>query len=264
MSFVFSCIAAHTPLLMPTISKENLALLDKTKQAMQRLEQELYVASPETIFIISPHGELLPDALTLNANPEYVTDFSEFGDLVTQVRWKSDFMLIDRIREDFKLKHLPLVLMSAEKMDYGCGVPLYYLTQHLPQAKIAPLMTSHLDVKTHYEFGRQLKDEIMSSTKRIAVIASADLSHRVGPQSPAGYSPKGEELDNRINELVAKDQLRGILDIDQAWADEAKACGINVMAVLAGLMEDVSHTTEILSYEKPFGVGYLVASMRIT
>ncbi|MFA6603523.1 MAG: AmmeMemoRadiSam system protein B [Patescibacteria group bacterium] len=264
MSLVFTCITAHTPLLMPTVSKENLALLEQTKKAMEKLEQDLYLAQPETVLIISPHGDILPDAITLNANPEYVTNFEEFGDLVTKQRWKSDFMLIDRIREDFKIKHLPLALMSSEALDYGMSVPLCYLTAHLPQIKIAPLLTSQLDLKTHYELGRQLKDELMSSTKRIAVIASADLSHRVGPQSPAGYSPRGEELDAKIRELVEKDQLRGLLDIDAAWSDEAKACGMNVLAVLAGIMDDVKHQTEIISYEKPFGVGYLVAGMRIT
>ena len=264
MSLVYTCISAHTPLLMPTVSKENIVLLDKTKKGMQKLEENLYLAQPETLLVISPHGDILPDAVTLNANPEYVTNFEEFGDLVTKTRWKSDFMLIDRIREDFKIKHLPLALMSSEALDYGTSVPLCYLSGHLPQPKIAPLLTSQLDLKTHYEIGRELKDELMSSTKRIGIIASADLSHRAGPQSPAGYSPRGEELDAKIVELIEKNQLRGILDIDAAWIDEAKACSMNVLAVMAGIMDDVAHQTEIISYEKPFGVGYLVAGMRIT
>ncbi|HTK04654.1 MAG TPA: AmmeMemoRadiSam system protein B [Candidatus Eisenbacteria bacterium] len=263
MSLVFSCIAAHTPLLMPTIGKEGLAVIEKTKSAMQQLEQELYVAQPETIIVISPHGDSLPDALSINLNSKYVTNFEEFGDLVTKLEWKSEIMLIDRIREDFKEKHLPLVLGSSEFVDYGSAIPLYYLTQHLPTIRVVPLITSQLDMKTHYTFGKELKDEIMSSTKRIAVIASADLSHRVSENSPEGLSPKGVAFDEKIVDVITKQHPMGILDIDEPWIAEAQACGGKVLATVCGLMDDVKHEAKVLSYEKPFGVGYLVARMKI-
>jgi aromatic ring-opening dioxygenase LigB subunit len=265
MSLVFSCIAAHTPLLMPTIAKDSLPLLEKTRNAMLKLEQELYIAQPETIVIMSPHGDSLPDALTINLNSKYVTNFEEFGDLVTKVEWKPDTMLIDRFREDFKEKHLPLVLESSEGLDYGAAVPLFYLTQHLPQAKIVPILTSsELGMKKHFEMGKELKDEIMSSTKRVAVIASADLSHRVGENSPAGLSPKGVAFDEKMVDMVTKGNMLGIVDIDDAWLGEAQACGAAVIALAAGLMDEVNHLTTVLSYEKPFGVGYLVAHMKIS
>jgi hypothetical protein len=33
--------------------------------------------------------------------------------------------------------------------------------------------------------------------------------------------------------------------------------------MLAGLMDDVQHEPKIVSYEHPFGVGYLVSSVKI-
>lgn len=263
MSLVFSCIAAHTPLLMPSIGKEGLAVIEKTKNAMQQLEQELYVTQPETIIVISPHGDALPDAVSINLNSKYVTNFEEFGDLVTKLEWKSEIMLIDRIREDFKEKHLPLVLGSSDFMDYGSAIPLYYLTQHLPNIRVVPIVASQLDMKTHYTFGKELKDEIMSSTKRIAVVASADLSHRVSENSPEGLSPKGVAFDEKVQDVITKHNPLGILDIDEAWATEAQACGAKVLAMLYGIMDDVHCECKVLSYEKPFGVGYLVARMKI-
>lgn len=264
MSLVFACITAHTPLLMPTIGKEGLSVIEKTQKAMQQLEQELYVAQPETIVVITPHGDALPDAVSINLNNKYVTNFEEFGDLVTKLEWKSEIMLIDRIREDFKEKHLPLVLGSSEFIDYGSAIPLYYLTQHLPSIRIVPIITSQLDMKTHYTFGKELKDEILSSTKRIAVIATADLSHRVGENSPEGLSPKGVAFDEKIVSLVSKPHPIEILDIDEAWVNEAQACGSKVLATLCGMIDDVRHEPKVLSYEKPFGVGYLVARMKIS
>lgn len=263
MALVFAGITAHTPLLMTTIGKEGLSIIAKTKEAMLQLEQELYIAQPETIVVISPHGDSLPDALSINLNAKYVTNFEEFGDLVTRLEWKSDIMVIDRFREDFKEKHLPLVLGSSEHIDYGCAVPLYYLTQHLPNVRIVPLITSQLDMKTHHTFGKELKDEIMSSTKRIAVIASADLSHRVGENSPDGLSPRGVAFDEKVMEVITKHDPLSILDIDEEWIKESQACGAKVISTLCGMLDDVNHESKVLSYEKPFGVGYLVARMKI-
>jgi len=262
MALVFSGIAAHTPLLVPTVGKEALALIEKTKIAMQQLEQELYVTHPETVIIITPHGDALPDAVSIDMCGSYTSHFQEFGDLVTKLTWKSDVMLIDRIREDFKEKHLPLVLGSSETVDYGVSVPLSYLTGHLPDVRIVPITVSQLDMKAHYEFGKQLKDEIMASTKRVAVIASADLSHRVGENSPAGFSPKGVAFDEAVVEALTKRPI-GILDIDEAWVTEAQACGAKVIAMYCGILDDVKHETKVMSYEKPFGAGYLVAQSKI-
>lgn len=264
MPFVHAAITPHTPILVPTIGKEGLTLIEKTRQAMIQLEQELYVTQPETILVISPHGESLPDAVCVNLNSKYVTNFTEFGDLTTKQEWKSDVVLADAIREDFKLKHLPMTLTSSEFLDYGTAVPLTYLTAHLPNVRILPIITaSQLDIKAHYEIGKQLKDELMGAMKRVSVIASADLSHRVSELSPAGFSPRGVAYDEKIQELLAKSSPIGILDIDEAWLTEAQTCGAKVLALLAGIMDDVKHEAKVISYEKPFGIGYLVAGIKI-
>jgi aromatic ring-opening dioxygenase LigB subunit len=263
MSLVFACVSAHTPLLMPTIAKDSISLVDKTRQAMLELEKELYLAKPDTLVVITPHGPSLPDSVVINMSPEYITNFEEFGDLVTKSKWKSCMMLIDRIREDFKLKHLPLSLDSVPELDYGAAVPLWYLTQHLPDIKVIPVVTSQLDMKTHYNIGKELKDELMSSINRVAVIASADLSHRVGEQSPEGLSPKGVAFDDKVLDMITKGNVVGMLDFDEEWLAEAKCCGSKVLATLAGVLDEVKYSPRVFSYERPFGVGYLVAEMKI-
>ena len=264
MALVFTGIAAHTPVLVPTIGKDGLKLIEKTKGSMEKLEQELYVTHPDILMVISPHGEALPDAVSINMNNKYCSRFDEFGDLVTKQEWKPATMLIDRFREDFKRSELPLALMSEEGVDYGTSVPLFYLTRHLPNVKIVPVRASSgLDTKTHFEIGKLLRNEIGISTARVAVIASSDLSHRVGENSPAGFSPKGVAYDDKVQEIINDKNPMGYLDIDAAWGTEAGACGMNVLALLFGLLDGVNHEPEILSYEKPFGVGYLVAAIRI-
>jgi aromatic ring-opening dioxygenase LigB subunit len=264
MALVYACITPHTPILVSTIGKEALGRLEKTRQALLQLEQDLYVAAPDVLLIITPHGEALPDAVSINLSPKYVSNFSEFGDATTKLEWKSEISLVDSIREDFKLKHLPLVLGSSEYLDYGSAVPLSYLTAHLPHVKVIPITTATgLDAETHYEFGKQLKDELMCAVKRVAVIASADLSHRVSETSPGGLSPKGVAFDEKVVETLKNNNPVGILDIDAAWTAEAQSCGTNVLALLAGILDDVHHEPKVLSYEKPLGVGYLVTTIKV-
>lgn len=265
MALVFTAVAAHTPVLIPSIGKGGLDIIEKTKSAMQVLEQNLYLAQPDVLIVISPHGDMLPDALTMNMNSKFTSNFEEFGDLVTKAEWKPAMMLMDRFREDFKKSDFQVALSSNEKLDYGTSVPLYYLTQHIPDVKVLPMMPStKLDMKTHYDFGKKMKEEIMASVERVAVIASADLSHRVSEKSPEGMSPKGIAFDEKIMEIIKESNPIGILDIDDAWLEEASTCSARVLAMTFGVMDGVHHEAEILSYEKPLGVGYLVASARVS
>lgn len=265
MALVFTGVAAHTPILIPTVGKDGLGIVEKTKEAMEQLEKELYISHPDTLMVISPHGNGLADAMTINMNSRYVSNFEEFGDLTTKVEWKPATMLIDRFREDLIGYDVPFALVSDKHLDYGASVPLFYLTQHLPDIKVAPVnVSSGLDIKSHYAFGQELKNEIMQSTERVAVIVSADLSHRAGEKSPEGMSPKGVAFDEKVMEIIRTDKMTEILDIDDAWAEEANACGLRPLAMMMGLLEGVKHDATILSYEKPLGTGYLVASIHIS
>lgn len=264
MPLVFSAITSHTPLLMPNIGKKaGSDALQKTTEGMQHIEKDLYISHPDTILIISPHGNELADSLVLNYGDKFATDFKEFGDLVTRTEFRPDTMLIDRIREDFKAKHLPLTLESAPELDYGMGVPLHFLTSHLKEPRIVPVHTCQLDMKTHYDIGKEMKDELMSYTKRIAVIASADLSHRLAEKAPGGFSQKGVEFDERIKQIIESGRLVDILDIDDGWVTEAQACGAKVLAMLFGILDEVRTVPKVISYENPFGVGYMIADMKV-
>ena len=63
MSLVFAAVTPHPPILIPTIGKAELATIANTKEAMEKLEQEFYLAKPNVVLIISPHSSIFPDAL---------------------------------------------------------------------------------------------------------------------------------------------------------------------------------------------------------
>lgn len=260
MSLVFASIVPHPPIIIPAIGKDNLKKVKKTAGALDELEKELYAAKPETILVISPHGHLLADAFAINANPTYKVDLRDFGDLTTAREYLSDFEMIAKISNSAKEQHLPLVLQTDAILDYGSAVPLYYLTRHLPDVKIIPVGYSLLDPKTHLNFGYLLKEEIMRANCRVAVVASGDLSHALTSEAPAGFSPQGEKFDKILMEYLQNHNTSAIMNLDPSFCQEAAECGWRSFLILLGILQKVNYNLKILSYEGPFGVGYLVAN----
>lgn len=259
---VFAGICPHPPILIPTIGKDNIKQIKNTVEAMKTMEQELYAAKPDVIIVISPHGELIPDAFSLNLNAEYKADFESFGDFTTKLEFKSSPMLSLKIKERVE-NELPLVLSSTEKLDHGAAVPLYYLTKHLKDIEIIPICYSFLDAGKHFQFGQLLKREIAKCEKRVAVIASGDMSHALIKGAPAGYSPKGAEFDKEFQTLLSRKDIPSILKMKPKLIEDAAECGYRSFAILFGVIEEYKFDVEILSYEGPFGVGYLVANFKL-
>lgn len=259
---VFSAICPHPPILIPTIGKDNIDKIKNTVNAMKKLEQELYAAKPEVIIVISPHGEIIPDAFSLNLNSKYHGDFSEFGDFSTKMEFKSSPMLSLHFKERI-MNTLPFVLTSEDKLDHGVTVPLFYLTKHLKNIEIIPIYYSLLDYEKHFQFGQLLKKELVKSQKRVAVIASGDLSHALTKGAPAGYSPKGEEFDKKLVALLQRKDIRGILKLENKLIEAASECGLRSFLILLGIIEEYNFEVEVLSYEGPLGVGYLVANFKL-
>ncbi len=259
---VFSAICPHPPILIPTIGKDNIKKIKNTVEAMKKLEQDLYAAKPEVIIIISPHGEMIPDAFCVNLNANYSANFEDFGDFTTKLEFKSSPMLALKIKERVE-DELPIVLSSTEKLDHGATVPLFYLTKHLKDIEIIPISYSFLDYNTHFQFGQLLKKEIAKSEKRVAIIASGDMSHCLIKGAPAGYSPKGAEFDKEFQALLKRKDIPGILKMKPKLIEEAAECGFRSFAILFGVIEEYKFEVDILSYEGPFGVGYMVTNFRI-
>ena len=259
---VFSAICPHPPILIPTIGKDNIKKIKNTVESLKVLEQELYASKPEVILVISPHGEMIPDAFCINLNSEYKVDFEEFGDFTTKLEFTSSPLLALKIKERVE-NELPIVLSSSEKLDHGSAVPLLYLTKHLKNIEIIPICYSFLDYDKHFKFGQLIKKELAKSDKRIAVIASGDLSHALTKDSPAGFSVKGAEFDKELINLLKRKDLPGILKMKPNLIEEAAECGFRSFAILFGIIEEYKFTVDILSYEGPFGVGYLTANFKL-
>lgn len=259
----FAAITPHTPLLIPGVGKENVAKLKATTAALKHLEGELYASHPDAIVVISSHATQHKDAFSLNLHDEYLIDFKDFGDLATSRILEPDLELATEIEAHMHKQGVPFTLDSNASLDFGSGVPLFFLTDNLPDIKIVPISFSGLSPKEHVRLGTELKDVFEHSGKRIAVVASGDLSHCLTSDAPLGYKPEGEEYDQKILEAVKGISTSGLLSMDVNFVEGASACIQEQLLILLGILERKKSRVEILSYEHPFGVGYLVAQIHL-
>ncbi len=262
MSIVFAAITPHPPLLIPLIGKENLARLKNTQNAFNNLSKEIIKNKVDTILIISPHGELLNSAFILNQNTGYEANFEEFGDCSSRLTWPGRLGLAQMIKSSLKNKNV-LHFLTKKTIDHGAAVPLFLLTETLKNISIIPMNVSGLSNKKHFEFGREIQTTLMNSRHRVGIIASGDLSHCLSPDAPGGFSSRGAKFDNKLLELLKKQKTKDILKLPQDLIEDAQECGLKPILILLGALTGLKYTPQVLSYESPFGVGYLTMNFKI-
>lgn len=261
MAIEFAAITPHAPILIPAIGKDNTKQLYLTNDAFFKLSEKLSLINPDTILIISPHGLLQNNAFTLNLNPSYAANFEDFGDFSTKKTWPGNVGLSYQIREALETS-APLQLISECNLDHGSSVPLFMLTEKI-QPKIIPLNYSGLNNSAHFEFGQQLGKILQARKRKIAIIASGDLSHRLTKNAPAGYSAKGKKFDKRLIECLRTKEYNKILEIDEELIITAGECGLKSILILLGMINKINHQPKQLAYEFPFGIGYLTMDFEI-
>jgi len=260
----FATIVPHPPIIIPTIGKrEDLKRVRRTVEAMKRLREDFEKSKTETLIVISPHAPISFHELTIFANENLSGDFLMFGDFKTSLSFENDIGLTKKIAAKCKKEKISYRLLDEEELDHGILVPLFYLTKKI-KPKIMPLAYSMLEAKTNFKYGEILGKIIKESKKRIGIVASGDLSHRLTQEAPAGFSPKGKEFDEKLVDLLEKGETEKILNIDKNLIEEAGECGYRSIAILLGALSEFRISNlefRILNYERPFGVGYLVANI---
>ena len=256
----------HPPLIIPQIGGKNIKDVEKTVSAMKELGQRMVEADPETILIISPHGLIHQSEMLIGASPKMAGSFESFDYPEATFSFKGNPSLADQIQNDSVKEKISASIIDHDNgqyfLDHGALVPIYYLTEELgSDVKIVPISYSMLSRAEHYSFGQIIGQIIDKSSDRIAVVASGDLSHRL-LENEAGKI--GSQFDRIIVENIKNYNPSKIIDIDEELQDLAGECGYRSLLILLGILDGKQIKPEVLSYEGPFGVGYMVADFKIS
>lgn len=105
--------------------------------------------------------------------------------------------------------------------------------------------------------------ELAGASGRVALLVMADGSARRGLTAPGYLDQRSAGFDAEVESAVRTGQLDALLDIDQGLARELMATGRPAWQVLAGALRGHRVSSEIRYRGDPFGVAYLVASLRV-
>ncbi|MGE5674714.1 MAG: AmmeMemoRadiSam system protein A [Mycobacterium leprae] len=267
---VYTALVPHPPIVIPAVGGTESAKVQATQTAMETMAQELMAAKPDTVIIISPHGPVFQDAIAVHMMGFIAGDLGVFGAPEVAFSLEVDQELGRLVSQEAGHSGIltaPVTsdraaLWNAERLDHGTMVPLYYLTQAGWTGPILPIAMGLLPRLQLYRFGQALQRAIDRSGRRVALLASGDLSHRLTPDAPAGFNPKGQTFDHEIVELLAQGDLARLFSLDHDLCEDAGECGLRPLMMLAGALDGLALKPHLLSYEGPFGVGYAVAPIR--
>ena len=259
----FAAFVPHSPLLLKTVGKEHTQKAKQTLTALHTLADRLEAAKPDLIVIISAHQAAQPKAFSGNLSETYRAHLEAFGDMGTQKKFSGDPAFFDSVQRHLRKQSIPFVLQTSEDLDHGASVPLLLLTKSWFCPLLPITYASQLSVRVHRQFGYALKDEVVNSPKRIALLASGDLSHALRTESPEGFHQEGMLFDEAVQEAVTHQSISKLLALKKEVIEQSVQCAYRPLLILFGLLEHIQTTPEVLSYESPFGVGFLTADFRL-
>jgi aromatic ring-opening dioxygenase LigB subunit len=156
------------------------------------------------------------------------------------------------------------IIISAPHPDWGFNVPLFFLAKDF-KGEIEQILIGSESPQFYFEQGKKVyMSKVKGRRSNVALVASGDMSHCLKEDGPYGFHPDGPKFDKELIESLKKKDIENILKLDDKYP-EAGECGLRSFCFMLGILEEsgLNWQPEILSYEGPFGVGYLVANFKI-
>ncbi|MBU2523821.1 AmmeMemoRadiSam system protein B [Patescibacteria group bacterium] len=263
MSLNYGVIVPHPPIMVPSVGgREGIGPIEKTVNSMLKISRKIAEIKPDLIITISPHGLIMPDSISVRVPHSGVVSGSlaEFGDENVGLEKKIDRKFIENLINHCAGSGIKLVGTDDEYLDHGVIAPMSYIDAAMSNDyKIVTLNITLGGLEHHYNFGKILRGVCEADDRKIVFVASGDLSHCLTKKAPVEYNAEGPKFDKKLVEYLQKGETARIIYMDPFWLDEVAECGLRSIVTMMGAMDKKSADCNILSYEGPYGVGYLVA-----
>ena len=272
MTIVAAIAVPHPPLIVPAVGRGDERRIQATIDAYKRATKALLERKPDCLVVTSPHAPLFRDAFHVTTDDALDGSMARFRAPRERMHALCDVELAREIAARANEAGIPVADSDhyRDDMDHATYVPLHFVREayrtsaadsqdDLP-CPIVRIGLSGLSPATHREVGRIIAAAASALGRRIGFIASGDLSHKLLEEGPYGFAPEGPVFDARIGEIFASGNLEGLFDFDEEFCEAAAECGLRSFQIMAGALDGLDCTVELLSNEGPFGVGYGVAT----
>jgi hypothetical protein len=259
-------VVPHPPLLIPELGRDDSPALGDLRSAclravtvaLERADALLLVgggpawsrAAPGAVASFAPYGAAVEVALPVAAGGG--RDWLDPDRLAAA--------LPRGLSTPRPLLELPLSLAVAAWLLAASG-------QVVP-GLAALAVPAALDPTTAAALGRALA-ALADSAGRVSLLAMGDLSARRTPAAPGAFHPAAAEFDQRAAQAIRDAAPSRLLALDPALAARLRVAGLVSLQVLAGALAAngpmggaARYRGEVLYEDAPYGVGYLVATLR--
>jgi len=259
------------PALLPEIGRDCGDEIRNTREGCARVALRLASFHPDTIVIISPHAPLFRDYLYVYDNAVLSGSLSRFGAPGLRFSAPQDNTFVGQLKSQLAVAGIPSgtpdisqvpSFGNSGELDHGVLVPLSYILEKNAAFNLVALSSSAFDVEQALECGRILAETARMAERRVCVVASGDLSHKVNRESPYGMVREGEIFDAAVTNAIRAGLLEEILAIPADVRDAAGECGYRSLVMLLGALgvRTGSVSSEVYSYQAPYGIGYCNAA----
>jgi AmmeMemoRadiSam system protein B len=261
---LFVGIAPHPPIMVPEVGGARVAEVRASVDAMRDLTERIKACGAETVVLVSPHAPLERSTFVAYGGARLRGDFANFRAPQAIVEAPVDEELLGAIRQTAAEAMYRVVVLEPQELDHGTAVPLYFLLRNGWAGRVVALGYSFLPDEDHVRFGECVRRAVAVTKRPSAFVASGDLSHRLKPGAPAGFDPEARRFDEQVVAALRANSPGQIPRIDQGLRRLAGECGYRSMLVALGAASGVEPDCDVINYEAPFGVGYLVAQLSRT
>jgi len=255
-----AALMCHAPIVVPAVGGARGEACRATTAAMERAAQRLVAQAPDVIVVCSPHTPRLRDTFGVVDGATIRGDLSRFGTPEVSV----ELPACEQARAAL-LQAAADVGVGAERidpgpLDHGALVPLAFVWDAGWRGRTVafafPAKSTHDGA---VDMGRAIRRAAEERGERWALLASGDMSHRLLPDAPSGYHPEAHLFDEGLTARVAQGDLAAAATFDEALRELAAEDVVESLDVARGALGEKREHHRVLSYEGPFGVGYLVA-----
>ncbi|MEZ4239425.1 MAG: class III extradiol dioxygenase subunit B-like domain-containing protein [Myxococcota bacterium] len=214
----------------------------------------------DVLVVVSPHTPRTPDDWRLVCNPagqeRLKVNFGEFDFPKVRFEVEPAYEARDRLARLAPKHGLHTEAYEPERIDQGAAVPLWFLRE---AGWVGPTLVVGLPWRegTEAVMGEAIRQ--VSGSEQWAVVASGDMSHRLRPDSPAGFDPRGEEFDHQVVHALKAGDLRAVAEIDPDLRKRVAEDVVAPVTVAAGASRWRADNAKVVWYESPYGVGYCVS-----
>jgi aromatic ring-opening dioxygenase LigB subunit len=241
-------IVPHAPVLLPQLaSRETRAASDRLQVALARIDWDA-----DVVVLVSPHGE----GIGVYAHARASLD--GLGVRGIEVCWSQEEAAADDVARRWGTPRL------QGPVDHGIAVPLLAgcaSGKPIVAAGIIDIVSSRGSaLDDALSAGQGLADavEALAERRRVCLVASAHTSAALSPRAPLTELPEARAKEGRALAALGSD-VGGLVDLSRSLWVDGGACGVAALAIFGRLF--AGRGADIILYECPLGIGYVVASV---